>query len=524
METKKDTMKTLAQRAKKRKGIIAASLVLVVAVGSVMVVTSQASAASGGTMVQAQETGEVTIRSLVRSVGATGTIVSVRSKDLTVSLTNVDIEEVLVSEGDLIAAGDILMTFDISDIEDNLDSAQKNLSTAQQRNSISAQEAARTVSDAQRTESYQTGNAQTKVDTSYSDYKNAGDNYYDALDKLDDLKKSESNAYNTYIEKRDAMNAAKDALNSSTVSDNDGMPADKQAAYEAAVAAYQSAEADYNSIKASRQQQETTVDSLCTLYNNAAASYNTATRDYDNTVAAQSSSVAGARNSQKTTGLNANTDNEKKQVEQYEQQIEEGILTAPFAGTVTAVNYEAGDSYNGGVVMTIQDCSTYEIEAEIGEYDISNIKLGQQVLIKTNATGQTELQGKVLFISPTATKTATGISSDVTYKVRIALSTPNERLKLDMSASLSIIIESHENAYTVPYNAVETDEDGNYFITEVEADGITTKKVPVSVIMESNYYTEIQSQDIYEGQKVLIKETDDNTSEDASFSMMGGGF
>jgi len=521
MENRKDTMKTLAQRSKKKKFIVIGS-VLAVALICVVYIGSRAMAASQTPPAQTLETDEVSVKSLVQSVGTTGTVVSIKNKDLTVSLTNVDVTEVFASVGDVVEEGTVLMAFDTSDIEDSLADAQKSLSTAQQQNSLSAQDAARSVGDAQRTASYQTESADAKVESAYNDYLTTQKDYNDASNKLSDLNNSESAAYNTYLDKKSIMESAqaemetkKAALDSVSVSGNEADVADAQTAYDAALAAYnmaaadcQSAETAYNAAKASWEAQDSTVRTLMTKYNTAAMSYDSAKRDYDNTVASQSSSVANAQNSQKSASLNANTDSQQNQVEQYEQQLENGILTAPFSGVITAVNYDAGDTYNGGAVITLQDCSSYEIKAQIDEYDISYIKLGQQVLIKTNATGDEELKGEVTFISPTATQ---GVASgDITYEVRIAITTPNERLKLDMSARLSIIIESHENVYAVPYNAVETDEEGNAFITEVGEDGVTTTKIPVTVVLESNYYTEIESGDIYEGQKILVIESDES--------------
>ena len=86
-----------------------------------------------------------------------------------------------------------------------------------------------------------------------------------------------------------------------------------------------------------------------------------------------------------------------------------------------------------------------------------------------------------------------------------------------MSASLSIIIEQHENALTVPYNAVQEDEQGNTYVEVIEEDG-TTVQVPVTVVLESNYYTEIQSDALTEGQKVRVI----NAESSGLFDLLGG--
>ena len=143
------------------------------------------------------------------------------------------------------------------------------------------------------------------------------------------------------------------------------------------------------------------------------------------------------------------------------------------------------------------------------------------------------MEGKVIFISPTSTKNSTttgsgttatntsSTSSDVNYKIRISIDNPDERLRLDMSASLSIIVEEHENVLTVPYNAVWTDNDGNSYVSVV--DGETTKDVAVDVVMESNYYTEISSDEIKEGEKVEIVEDSNATDNESGVNGMQDG-
>ena len=523
MDTKKDTMKLLAQKSKKKKVVIIAVVLVLALTLGVVFLNSNGSVTANAADMAGTATDEVAIRSLVKSVGATGTVISINARDLTASLANIEVKEVYVSVGDVVREGDPLIAFDTEDIEDNLESAQKSLGTTQQKNSITAQEDNRKVNDAQRTENYQIETAQAKLDSAYNEYIRTQDDYNKANDTLNSLKNSENAAYNDYKAKLDALEAAQKKL--PTVSSGDYSAADQEV--KTAKTLCDTAESYYNAQKTAREQQSAQVNSYATQYNNAYLSYESAIRDYNNTVAAQASNVTSAINSQKSNSITTNTDTDKTQIKQYEQQLEKGVLTAPFGGTVTTVNFEVGDTYTAGALVTLQDCTAYEIEAEISEYEISDVRLGQQVLIKTNATGSEELEGEVIFISPTATQSAAAqstTSGDVTYTVRIALNTQNEKLRLDMTASLSIIIESHDSVYTVPYNALNQDNEGNYFINEVAEDGITIKEIPVNVIMDSNYYTEIESPEIYDGQKIRLNETTEESTDTNAMFDRGGGF
>lgn len=112
-----------------------------------------------------------------------------------------------------------------------------------------------------------------------------------------------------------------------------------------------------------------------------------------------------------------------------------------------------------------------------------------------------------------------GNSSEVTYTVTITVDTPCEDLKLDMTAKLSIILESRENVFTVPYNAVMEDSNGNFYI-EVQKDISSTttqdnkppKRISITKGIESDYYIEVISDEIKEGMQVIVPQTEDNQS------------
>lgn len=441
MGNEADVMKTLKKREKsKKKRIVLIVVLAIVAVLGVGVVNSVNKAKAAMEELAANmQTGEVSTRSLIKSVGATGTITSIESKSITAAISGVKVKDVLVEIGDTVTEGQELLYFDTTDIEESLSNAKKNLNNSSTVNSITKEEAEK--------------NLDKTIENYDKQIETTKDNFDVIVDALGNF-----NAY--FGNLTPVQQAAKKA--------------ELEARLEVAEEAY------------------------------------------NNALEAKESGIKSAQNTYTKTTINLDTTAQKNQVELYEDQLAEGIVTAPLSGIVTAVNFDKGDSYmQGSPIITIQDCSSFEVAAYIGEYDISDIAKGQKVLIKTDATGDTELEGTVVFVSPTAATSLTG--GDVTYLVRISVDTPNDRLRLDMSASLSIIIENHENALTVPYNAVQEDEQGNTYVEVMEEDGTTTK-VPVTVVLESNYYTEIQSDSLTEGQKVRVINADSN----GLFDLLGG--
>lgn len=452
------------------------------------------------------QTGQVEVRSLIKSIGATGTVISVQSEELTATLSGCEIQEVFAEVGDVVEQGQLLVQFDTEDIAENLAIAQRALGQTQGQLGISAENAQRQVDDAIRGGEYSVDMAHNNVQTAY-------DAYLDSWEALADAEEAMDDAYDAWMEAEDALEALPEP--------EEGADPPLTVEYQKAQTAAQQAEAVYEQARKGAEQAEKAID---TLYDQ----YETAQKNYENTVANQASSVAAAQAAQQSAALSANTDQQQQQVKNLTEQLGKGQLTAPISGIVTAVNFDAGDTYTQGTIVTVQDCSAFEIRAQIGEYDISDIVLGQKVLIKTDATREQELQGTVVFIAPTATAavSAMGVqsaSTDPTYEVRISVDTETDRLRLDMTANLSILVQEEENAMCVPYTAVQTAEDGSTFVEVVNGDETTTN-VPVQVVMESNYYTQI-SGDLTEGQTVrLVSTSTDLFSQMMEMSPMAGGF
>lgn len=336
-------------------------------------------------------------------------------------------------------------------------------------------------------------------------------------------------------------------------------PAD--AAYQQAQAEYQTLQAEttewqtkYNSAKQTESSCESAYEQAITAANSKLDAYNQQVRSKEDTVRNSDSTVSTQESSLASTKISATTSgtSEKKQIRQYEDQIEACTVTAPMSGVITEVNVEAGDSYAGTTIVTIEDTSAYEVTVEISEYDINKVEVGQQVVIKTNATGEEELKGTVKEIAPRATEG----SSEVTYTVITSIDTPCDALKMDMTAKLGIILESKENVLTVPYDAVQEDEEGNYYIEVVSEDttavapenatempedaqmpegeaqtgetsfemknkampggapdsegmpSTQTKRIIITKGIESDYYIEVISDEVTEGMEVVIPATE----------------
>ena len=97
-----------------------------------------------------------------------------------------------------------------------------------------------------------------------------------------------------------------------------------------------------------------------------------------------------------------------------------------------------------------------------------------------------------------------------------------------MTAETSILLDSKENALSVPYDCVGEDSAGNYYVMAASGEAgeegvIPTKKVAVTKGLETDYYTEIISDALKEGDEVLSLEDDTSETEATESSELGGG-
>lgn len=310
----------------------------------------------------------------------------------------------------------------------------------------------------------------------------------------------------------------------------------KAAAVTAAEAAYQQAKAEYEAAKAAEESKESIYDSKVKNVESLYEAFNQSVRNADDSKRNNDSAVASRVDSVKNSKLSASTAtlSDTRNIETLEEKIEGCVVSSSIGGIVTKIDVTEGDLYGGGSMVTVEDTSAYEVSAQIDEYDISKIKEGQEVVIKTNGTGTLELKGTVKSIAPHATASVgtQSSSSGVKYEVRVSVLTPCDDLKLDMTAKIEIICEKSEAVLAVPTEAIQEDEEGNYFVEILDkGEPIDTSKLltdPQSVSkedteklqsgeknyeshnvyitkgLEGDYYTEISGEGLEAGMRVVV--------------------
>lgn len=421
---------------KRHRGLlIIATVVVVIVAGAVAVIPRIGGDAETQKKEIKQNTVALSKMDLTRSVSATGTLASAKTKIVRADVSDVKVKKVLVKVGDEVKKGQSLVSFDKSDLKEALREAEENLADVKSQNSSELAAAQRNLSEAQ--ETYENQKKQQKQTKSSSGQTEAGQTQAGQTngDSAASLQQSKSN-----------VQSAKDALTTT-------------------------------------------------------------------------------KNNQKKTLREA-----EKSVEDAKKALESCSATASMDGTVTAIGVEAGDSYHGGDLVEISDCTNFQVSTTVDEYNISDVSKGQKVVILTDATGETELEGKITYVAPTTGSTldssgtsdsaggsgnggssmGSGASSSSGYEVRIRVKTTNEKLRVGMTAKCSIILEEASDVYAVPYDAIHTNTNEESVLYVQDSSG-TRSEVAVTKGMESDYYVEVSGEGLSEGLQILIP-TDEASS------------
>jgi RND family efflux transporter MFP subunit len=130
----------------------------------------------------------------------------------------------------------------------------------------------------------------------------------------------------------------------------------------------------------------------------------------------------------------------ESQVAYWQQQLDDTIIRAPFAGIVTSKNAQPGEmispiSAGGGFtrtgICTIVDMQSLEIEIDVNESYINRVESGQSVEATLDAYPDWKIPCKVIAIIPTADRQKS------TVKVRVGFDKLDQRILPEMSVKVA---------------------------------------------------------------------------------------
>jgi HlyD family secretion protein len=166
----------------------------------------------------------------------------------------------------------------------------------------------------------------------------------------------------------------------------------------------------------------------------------------------------------------------KAQLLDYETQLDNKQVRAPFAGIITRRFADVGDfvtpttsasTSDGANSASIAELSSgVEVEAKVPEASISFIKTDQSVEIRSDSYPNELFQGRVQLIAPRAVQ-----ENNVTsFRVKVRLQNGLAKLKAGMNVKLAFVGKPIRNALSVPLAAIVTQKNGQQGLWVVDAE------------------------------------------------------
>ena len=119
-------------------------------------------------------------------------------------------------------------------------------------------------------------------------------------------------------------------------------------------------------------------------------------------------------------------------VESYQTQLDNGIITSPISGTVSVSNIHEGEVAGTGVTLvTVVNSDNLYVDGYIPEDILSEIKIGQEVIVKVSNLADKRFKGEISVINPV-------VNSNNKNVVRVTLKDGNDILKPGMTAEIGL--------------------------------------------------------------------------------------
>jgi HlyD family secretion protein len=194
-------------------------------------------------------------------------------------------------------------------------------------------------------------------------------------------------------------------------------------------------------------------------------------------------------------------------------------IVSPVDGVVISRNVDVGQtvaaSFQTPTLFTIaQDLTKMQIDTNVAESDIGGVKVGQGVDFTVDAYPDTTFKGKVWQIR----QAPITVQNVVTYDVVIQVDNRDLKLMPGMTANVSIIIQTREDALRITNAALRfrmSDKSaggaGSAGASDKKGPSVWVlennkpKRVPITPGISDGNYTEVVSGDLKEGQQTIVE-------------------
>ena len=237
-----------------------------------------------------------------------------------------------------------------------------------------------------------------------------------------------------------------------------------QAAYQSALATYNAdksllaqgyvAQTQYEQARSQYVQAQQAVNNARETQRQAQSALAAAQSQGSNAVPIQQQQVAATRGQLAAA---------QAQVHLLQTQIGQTVITAPFDGVVTARLLDPG-AFAGPSqpIVRVSQIDTVYLNVNVPDDDLAYVHGGTPVTFTSSSLGNRTYNAAVMDVNATPTQ------GTLSYRARVRVPNPGDRLRGGMLVSVNVRKEFHPNAVVVPRSAVFQTENGANVFTVVQ--------------------------------------------------------
>jgi len=195
-------------------------------------------------------------------------------------------------------------------------------------------------------------------------------------------------------------------------------------------------------------------------------------------------------------------------------------IVAPMDGTVVSLEVEVGQAVNAvnssPTIVKLANLDDMVVKAEISEADVPRVEAGQWVYFTILGEPDTRIDATLRAIEPAPesisgdTSSGSSTSSAIYYNGLFDVPNPDHKLRISMTAQVTIVLASAENVLAVPSSALKSGPGGKTVDVWNKASN-TTESRQVGVGLTNNVLTEITS-GLSDGELVVVSGTSGSTA------------
>jgi HlyD family secretion protein len=486
------------------------------------------------------ETVAVKRGSLVATIAGSGSVAAEQSLSLAFQ-TNGNVNEVLVKEGDTVQAGQVLARVDdrnpqaqVASARSSLESAKARLAQAQQGNARPEDLASAQAQVASAQASYDKvtrGATPADLAASQAALRSAQAAHAAAVKSAGTSGSQLESAAAALERAQAALAQAQSAYDKVAGSPMVGaLPQSLQ--LQQATIDYEQAKANYSSLTVTADTDaQSKIQSAAANLAQAQANLARLTPAAEDVTAAKANLDQARANLARLTAPATATDLQIQQaavaqaesaLQQAQLALDSATLKAPFAGIVLDIGIEPGSSVNSATpVLRLINRNPLHVDLKLSENDVAQVQLDQPVTLVIASLDGWKTEGKVSYIAAAANN-SNGV---VTYPVRVSFADNDPRVKVGMTADLTIVTGRKDNVLLVPSTALLPKGAGRVVqVPQVDAKGkpLPPREVDVQTGLSDGTNTEILS-GIGEGEPVIaLPSASTSRSPSGPFGGFGG--